>query len=119
MQVYNFTGTLTGKPTPPDGGDPGNPVLVAPVNSGLPAPWKYAACYVYVRSYLVCLTQNPRLRQSHRDNAFGRIFATQLPDNQTLTVESCVAACNAQGNTLAGMEFGVQCCEHLSAVTLR
>ncbi len=49
-QVYNFTGTLTGTPTPPGGGNGngGDPILVAPVTTGLPNPWKYAACYVYV-----------------------------------------------------------------------
>ncbi|RPD53575.1 galactose oxidase [Lentinus tigrinus ALCF2SS1-7] len=91
LNVYNFTGTLTGTPTPPGGGNPGNPgnPVVAPVLSGLPSTWEYAACFV--------------------DNAFGRIFATQLPDDQALTVESCVASCNSRGSTLAGMEFGVQC----------
>ena len=42
---------------------------------------------------------------SFSDNAFGRIFQTELPDNQNLTVESCVASCNSQNFTLAGMEF--------------
>ncbi|RPD57308.1 copper radical oxidase [Lentinus tigrinus ALCF2SS1-7] len=63
-------------------------VLVSPV-ANPPAPWTYSACYV--------------------DNAFGRVMATELDDNQGLTVESCIAACSARGNTLAGMEFGVQC----------
>ena len=40
------------------------------------------------------------------DNAFGRIFNTELPDNQNLTVESCVNSCNGQNLTVAGMEFG-------------
>ena len=29
------------------------------------------------------------------------------------TVESCVAACQAQGYSLAGVEFGRECCEFL------
>ena len=35
---------------------------------------------------------------------------TQLPDNQALTIESCVSGCIAQGFTVAGAEYGVQCC---------
>ena len=39
------------------------------------------------------------------DNAHGRIFGTELPDNQGLTVEGCVQSCSSQNFTLAGMEF--------------
>lgn len=39
------------------------------------------------------------------DNAHGRILQTQLPDSQTLTVESCIQACAAQNFTVAGIEF--------------
>ena len=46
------------------------------------------------------------------DNANGRIMANQNPDDQGLTVESCVASCTSQNFTLAGLEFGVQCCEY-------
>nr|ABD61574.1 copper radical oxidase [Phanerodontia chrysosporium] len=59
------------------------------VNSGLPSGWKYSSCYI--------------------DNAHGRIFATQVPDNNGLTVESCINACAEQGFSISGMEFGVQC----------
>jgi len=38
------------------------------------------------------------------------ILQTELPDNQTLTVESCIASCSSQGFTLAGLEYSVQCC---------
>ncbi|KIP01605.1 hypothetical protein PHLGIDRAFT_123209, partial [Phlebiopsis gigantea 11061_1 CR5-6] len=62
---------------------------VGPVTSGLPAGWKYGACYV--------------------DNAHGRIFALELPDNSGLTIQSCITSCAAQGFTVAGAEFGVQC----------
>ncbi|KAI0791235.1 copper radical oxidase [Abortiporus biennis] len=89
INVYNFTGTLPHPPTPPAGGGPAGPVVVFPVTEGLLAPWAYAACYV--------------------DNAHGRIFATELPDNQNLTVESCIQTCSAQNTTVAGMEFSVQC----------
>ncbi|KAI0667510.1 hypothetical protein C8Q78DRAFT_1105323 [Trametes maxima] len=71
------------------GGGGATPIDVAPVKKGLPAPWTYAACYV--------------------DNAFGRVMSTQLPDNQGVTVESCIASCESQNFTLAGLEFGVQC----------
>ena len=47
-----------------------------------------------------------------RDNAFGRIMMTQLPDNQNVTVQSCIASCDAQNFTLAGLEYSVQCCEY-------
>lgn len=50
-------------------------------------------------------------RLSFSDNANGRIMITQNPDDQGLTVESCVASCHSQNFTLAGMEFGVQCCK--------
>ncbi|PIL32445.1 hypothetical protein GSI_05147 [Ganoderma sinense ZZ0214-1] len=90
LNVYNFTGTITGTPGVPPGGGPGTgPVLVNPVTSGLPNNFTYAACYV--------------------DNANGRIMGTQNPDDQGLTVESCVTSCHSQNFTLAGMEFGVQC----------
>ncbi|TBU26664.1 hypothetical protein BD311DRAFT_666990 [Dichomitus squalens] len=92
LNVYNFTGTITGTPGAPVGGGGGGgtgPVLVNPVTSGLPGTWTYAACYV--------------------DNANGRVFANQNPDDQNLTVESCVASCASQNFTLAGLEFGVQC----------
>ena len=49
VQVYNYTGTITGTPgvPPGGGGDPGTgPVLVNPVKSGLPNNFTYAACYV-------------------------------------------------------------------------
>ncbi|KAI0764219.1 hypothetical protein BD413DRAFT_483077 [Trametes elegans] len=90
LNVYNFTGTLTGTPGQGGGGGGGGtPIDVSPVKSGLPPPWTYAACYV--------------------DNAFGRIMATQLPDNPSVTVESCISSCEGQNFTLAGIEFGVQC----------
>ncbi|KAL7277999.1 hypothetical protein ACG7TL_007952 [Trametes sanguinea] len=87
LNVYNFTGTLPGPPDQNPGG-PG-PIDVNPVKAGLPTPWSYAACYV--------------------DNAFGRIMSTQLPDNQQVTVESCIISCQSQNFSLAGLEFGVQC----------
>jgi hypothetical protein len=57
--------------------------------TGLPAGWKYAACYL--------------------DNAFGRILGNEQPDNAALTVQSCVATCAGLGYTIAGLEFSTQC----------
>lgn len=41
----------------------------------------------------------------HRDNAFGRIFATEMPDNQNVTIESCIETCSGQNLTVAGIEY--------------
>ncbi|KAH8105346.1 galactose oxidase [Cristinia sonorae] len=90
LNVYNFTGTLPHGPVapPPPGGGGGGGTPVFPATN-LPPPWKYAACFV--------------------DNAHGRIFQTELNDNPNVTVESCIASCSAQNQTLAGLEFSVQC----------
>lgn len=37
------------------------------------------------------------------------------PDNQTLTIQGCVGYCGAQNYTVAGMEWGVQCCKSYSS----
>ncbi|KAH9979503.1 copper radical oxidase [Lactifluus volemus] len=62
---------------------------VFPVISGLPLGWSYNACWV--------------------DNANGRILQTELPDNQALTVQNCIASCASQNFPLAGLESSVQC----------
>lgn len=89
LNVYNLT-DRSGLPpvtTPvPPGGGGGSTTPVFPVST-LPAPWTYAACYV--------------------DDAFGRVFQTELPDNSALTVESCIVSCSAQNFTLIGLEFSV------------
>ncbi|KAI0925387.1 hypothetical protein AcV7_005644 [Taiwanofungus camphoratus] len=93
LDVYNYTGTLPNGPTNPGGGGGGggggSSTPVYPVTSGLPSPWEYAGCYV--------------------DNAYGRVMSNELPDNQNLTVESCIANCTAENYTLAGLEYSVQC----------
>lgn len=43
--------------------------------------------------------------QGLRDNANGRVFANEDPDNSALTVESCINSCASQGFSVAGMEF--------------
>nr|ABD61575.1 copper radical oxidase [Phanerodontia chrysosporium] len=106
LTVYNFTGSAT-TTSPPGGGSSSSsssvssttsstssstassPTGTGVVTSGLPSGWKYGACYV--------------------DNAHGRIFQTQIPDSNTLTVESCVHTCAGQGFSIAGMEYSVQC----------
>ena len=35
------------------------------------------------------------------------------------TVESCVAACNNQGYTIAGLEYGFQCCTSICRALAR
>ncbi|THG96101.1 hypothetical protein EW026_g5677 [Hermanssonia centrifuga] len=88
LNVYNFTGTLPHGPAPVGGGGGGG-TPVFPVVSGLPKPWKYAGCYV--------------------DGAFGRVISDELPDNQNLTIGSCIQSCDSQNFTLAGIEFADQC----------
>ncbi len=64
-----------------------------------------------VGSLFICVVYRTCSKQEiSRDNAHGRILQTELPDNQTLTVQSCIASCSSQNFTLAGLEFGVQCC---------
>jgi hypothetical protein len=45
-----------------------------------------------------------------RDNAHGRVFQTEFPDNQMLTVQGCAALCSSKNFSLAGLEYSVQCC---------
>ena len=57
--------------------------------NGLPSGWVYKGCYI--------------------DNAKGRVLPMQLPANSSLTVESCVGSCYAQGYSVAGMEYSTEC----------
>ncbi|KAL3424090.1 WSC domain-containing protein [Phlyctema vagabunda] len=43
------------------------------------------------------------------DGVNGRILNNQLPDSETLTLETCVNSCAALGYTIAGAEYEVQC----------
>jgi len=88
----------TGKATTTTGGGGGGATSTAPVstpsatgNDGatLPAGWKYDGCWV--------------------DNVDGRIMRYEQPDNDELTVESCISACIGLDYTVAGIEYGVQC----------
>lgn len=62
--------------------------------------------------FLVFGKINSKTGNGLRDNAHGRVFQTELPDNQALTIESCITSCASQNFTLAGAEFGVQCCTY-------
>ncbi|TFY75770.1 hypothetical protein EWM64_g8241 [Hericium alpestre] len=91
LNVYNYTGTDLPPVSNPGGGGGGGGggTPVFPVTSGLPGTWNYSACYV--------------------DNASGRVFSDQLPDNANTTVQSCVNACIGLNFTVAGIEFADQC----------
>ncbi|KAJ3826706.1 hypothetical protein F5880DRAFT_1628591 [Lentinula raphanica] len=89
LNMYNYTGDNLPPISTPGGGGGGGGAPVFPVTSGLPTPWKYVACYV--------------------DNAFGRVFEFEQPDNPNTTVEECVNLCASQNFTVAGIEFSDQC----------
>lgn len=80
------------------------------MTSGLPSPWEYAGCYVSVQVFFSFRNQLHSCGII-RDNAYGRVMSNELPDNQNLTVESCIANCTAENYTLAGLEYSVQCCK--------
>ena len=86
LDIYRFgSGSLPPSSTT---SSPVSSRSVAP--PGLPSGWSYAGCY----------SEAPQGRA---------IAANQKPDNQQLTIESCIAACSAAGYTVAGMEYSVQC----------
>ncbi|KAJ6514787.1 glyoxal oxidase N-terminus-domain-containing protein [Mycena vulgaris] len=86
--MYNYTGTDL--PPPPAGGDGGEGAAngVMAIATDLPSPWAYVGCFV--------------------DGATGRVLTTEMIDDN-LTMESCVATCDAQNFTIAGGEFSTQC----------
>ncbi|KAF7933528.1 uncharacterized protein EAE98_003237 [Botrytis deweyae] len=55
----------------------------------LPTGWIYSGCWV--------------------DGAQGRVLTYQQPDNQNLTVETCVATCSGLNYIVAGMEYSSEC----------
>jgi len=81
LNLYNYTGTLT-----TGGGSTGGP---SHLQSGLPGNWTYGGCYV--------------------DNAHGRVLGNEQ-DSNTMTVESCISYCSSSNFTIAGIEYGTQCC---------
>lgn len=60
----------------------------SPVDPNSIKPFKYQGCYT---------------------DTNGRSLTNQQPDNQTMTVESCISACSSKGYKIAGMQYGVQC----------
>jgi hypothetical protein len=57
--------------------------------AGVPSGWFYHGCWV--------------------DEKYGRILPTQLPDSNSLTVESCISSCQTAGYSISGMEYASQC----------
>ncbi|KAH7906672.1 copper radical oxidase-like protein [Hygrophoropsis aurantiaca] len=92
LNLYNYTGTLPSTPPANGGGGAsdsgGGATNVSPVSSGLPSSWTYGACYV--------------------DNANGRALGNEY-DNNSVTVESCIAHCVSSNYTLAAIEYSTQC----------
>ncbi|KAJ7364637.1 copper radical oxidase [Mycena albidolilacea] len=84
LTLYNYTGDDL-PPPPVGGGGDGGAMAIA---TDLPSPWAYVGCFV--------------------DNANGRVLTIEV-DNANLTMESCVASCDAQNLTIAGGEFSVLC----------
>lgn len=60
-----------------------------PTPANLPTGWSYSGCYI--------------------DNANGRILATQQPDSNTVTIESCINTCSSLGYSITGLEYSSQC----------
>jgi hypothetical protein len=97
LEMYQLNGTLytsssssaTATATGTSSTSTSSVVIATPTTTGIPAGWTYQGCYI--------------------DGVNGRILNDQLPDNQALTVQSCIAGCATAGYTIAGMEYSVQC----------
>ncbi|KAJ7186433.1 copper radical oxidase [Mycena filopes] len=89
LTMFNYTGDdLPPPPVGGGGGGGGGGGSATGIATDLPAPWAYVGCFV--------------------DNAHGRVLTTEIVDTN-LTMESCVATCDAQNFTIAGGEFATQC----------
>ncbi|KAJ7659270.1 copper radical oxidase [Mycena polygramma] len=89
LTVFNYTGTdLPPPPSGGGGGGGGGATGVTAIATDLPTPWAYVGCFV--------------------DNANGRVLTTET-DIANMTMEACVALCDAQNFTIAGGEFSTQC----------
>ncbi|KAJ7229668.1 glyoxal oxidase N-terminus-domain-containing protein [Mycena haematopus] len=88
LTMYNYTGDDLPPPPVGGGGGGGGGGGASAIATDLPEPWAYVGCFV--------------------DNANGRILTVEN-DNVNLTMESCVATCDAQNFTIAGGEFATQC----------
>lgn len=92
LNVYQFNASAlpeqSGSPTTPGTTPTAKPS--GSVNETAILPFVYQGCYT--------------------DNSpNGRTLTQQKPDNDTLTVETCIAMCSAEGYNIAGMEYGKQC----------
>ncbi|KAF8156193.1 hypothetical protein K438DRAFT_2026364 [Mycena galopus ATCC 62051] len=87
LSMYNYTGDDL-PPPPVSGGGGGAQGSATGIATDLPSPWAYVGCFV--------------------DGANGRVLTVEI-DNANLTMELCVASCDAQNFTIAGGEFSVQC----------
>jgi hypothetical protein len=103
LSTYQFgNGTLpTSSATP----SPAATTSSVPLPTDLPSNWTYQgepfhfdlfACSKYWTGCWI-------------DNANGRVMNTQLPDDSSLTVQSCIAKCSNAGYSVAGMEYASQC----------
>ncbi|KAF7334608.1 hypothetical protein MVEN_02290900 [Mycena venus] len=88
LTVYNYTGDDLPPPPVGGGGGGGGQAGATAIATDLPTPWAYVGCFV--------------------DNANGPILTAET-DNANLTMESCVATCDAQNFTIAGGEYSTQC----------
>ncbi|KAJ7058025.1 galactose oxidase [Mycena amicta] len=88
LTVFNYTGNDLPPPPIGGGGDGGGGGVPLGIATDLPEPWAYVGCFV--------------------DNAHGRVLTIEI-DNMNLTMESCVAMCDAQNATIAAGEFSFQC----------
>ena len=66
-----------------------------------------------------CKLQESRLfyvivKHAYSDNAFGRVLEYTQDSSNNMTVEACVATCQSQNFTLAGLEYTSQCCRSSS-----
>jgi hypothetical protein len=83
LNVYQFNASAL--PARPSGSaKPGG------VNETAILPFTYQGCYT-------------------DDMQGGRALSNEQPDNNTLTIESCIAMCTAAGYNIAGAEYATQC----------
>lgn len=87
LSVYSMQGVDPNSTVTTSAGTP--TTTAGPAPTGLPAGWAAYGCWV--------------------DGVNGRILNNQLPDSQTLTLESCAQSCAAQNYTIAGAEYSTQC----------
>jgi hypothetical protein len=69
--------------------------------------WEYTGCFSYVLNYLVGVVSAHTLFSD-------TVSSRALPHLETIsggvTIESCTAACKANGFGVAGLEVGRECC---------